>query len=142
MSGELTGMALPSLPSVSPAFAEIEAAEPAAPVVAQPFAGPLGRIGIELRSAVRGTVDAAVDAEALAGGSPEPASTHGPDRIPDRHIAASTGSRFVRLSQCGGSNLPPASPYQPASKPTQSAQPNRCFFNDVPPSKKEMRRKN
>lgn len=66
MSGELTGMAPPALPSASPAFAEVEVAEPAVPAVAQPCTGPLGRIGIELPSGVRVTVDAGVDAEALA----------------------------------------------------------------------------
>ena len=66
MSGELTGITPPALPSASPAFAEVEITEPAVPVAAQPCTGPLGRIGIELPSGVRVTVDAGVDAEALA----------------------------------------------------------------------------
>ena len=66
MSGELTGIAPPALPSASPAFAEVEVAEPTVPAVAKPCADPLGRIGIELSSGVRVTVDGAVDAEALA----------------------------------------------------------------------------
>jgi transposase len=66
MSGELTGIVPPALPSAIPAFAEVEVAEPAVPMVVQPCASGLGRIGIELPSGVRVTVDAAVDAEALA----------------------------------------------------------------------------
>lgn len=66
MSGELTGIAPPALPSAGPAFSEVEVAEPAASVAVQPCASGLGRIGIELPSGVRVTVDAGVDAEALA----------------------------------------------------------------------------
>ena len=66
MSGELTRVAPAVLPSASQAFAEVEVAGPAVPVAAQPCTGPLGRIGIELPSGVRVTVDAGVDAEALA----------------------------------------------------------------------------
>lgn len=66
MSGELTGIAPPALPSASPAFAEVEVAKRAVPAVAKPRTDTLGRIGIELPSGVRVTVDAGVDAEALA----------------------------------------------------------------------------
>lgn len=66
MSGELTGIAPAVLPSAIPPFAEVEVAEPAVPVAEQPCASRLGRIGIELPSGVRLTVDGAVDAEALA----------------------------------------------------------------------------
>ena len=66
MSGELTGIAPPALPAAGPAFAEVEVAEPVTPGAVQPGADSLGRIGIELPSGVRVTVDAAVDAEALA----------------------------------------------------------------------------
>lgn len=66
MSGELTGIAPPALPSASPAFAEVQITEPAVPIAAQSCTGPFGRIGIELPSGVRVTVDAGVDAEALA----------------------------------------------------------------------------
>jgi transposase len=66
MSGELTGIAPPALPSAAPAFAEVEVSEPAVPMAVQPCAGSPGRIGIELPSGVHVTVDAAVDAEALA----------------------------------------------------------------------------
>lgn len=66
MSGELTGMVPPALPSAGPAFAEVEVAEPVAPAVPQPCAGSSGQIGIELPSGVRLTVNTAVDAEALA----------------------------------------------------------------------------
>ncbi|WP_340318015.1 IS66-like element accessory protein TnpA [Rhizorhabdus argentea] len=66
MSGELTGMVPPSLPSAGPAFAEVEVAGSVVPAVPQPCAGSFGQIGIELPSGVRVTVDTAVDAEALA----------------------------------------------------------------------------
>ncbi|MDE2179177.1 MAG: transposase [Xanthomonadaceae bacterium] len=66
MSGELTGIAPLALPAAVPAFAEVEVAEPAVPVAEQACASGLGRIGIELPSGVRVTVDAAVDAGALA----------------------------------------------------------------------------
>jgi transposase len=63
MSGELTGIKAPALP----AFAEVEVSEPTAPVVpAFSHPGGGGQIGIELPSGVRLTVDAAVDADALA----------------------------------------------------------------------------
>jgi transposase len=64
MSGQL-GAARPALPS----FAEVRVAEPAmlSPVVSTPSAADApGRIAIELPSGVRVSVDAAVDAEALA----------------------------------------------------------------------------
>ena len=59
-------IAPPALPAAGPAFAEVEVAEPVTPGAVQPGADSLGRIGIELPSGVRVTVDAAVDAEALA----------------------------------------------------------------------------
>mgnify|MGYP001324505674 FL=1 len=67
MSGELTGVRPAALSVVGPAFAEVEISEPViaaapAPSVAQHD----GQIGIELPSGVRLTVDAAVDADALA----------------------------------------------------------------------------
>jgi len=63
MSGELTGVH----PPVLPAFAAVEVSEPAALLAAAPFPLPAsGQIGIELPSGVRVTVDAAVDADALA----------------------------------------------------------------------------
>jgi transposase len=68
MSGELSGVAAPALPSPLPqpvpCFAEVEIAEPEAPPRA--IAGPAGQIGIELSSGIRLTVDAGVDADALA----------------------------------------------------------------------------
>ena len=63
MSGELTGVQPPALPS----FAEVEVAAPPVPTMASPEpALPDGQIGIEFPSGVRLTVDAAVDADALA----------------------------------------------------------------------------
>jgi transposase len=63
MSGELTGIQPPALPS----FAEVEVAAPLVPTMASPEpALPSGQIGIELPSGVRLTVDAAVDVDALA----------------------------------------------------------------------------
>ena len=62
MSGELAGTVRPALP----AFAEVQVA---APVVTPPMlsvASEAGRIGIDLPTGVRITVDAAVDADALA----------------------------------------------------------------------------
>lgn len=63
MSGELTGVQPPALPS----FAEVEVAAPPVPTIVSPEpALPCGQIGIELPSGVRLTVDAAIDADALA----------------------------------------------------------------------------
>jgi transposase len=63
MSGELTGIQPPALPS----FAEVEVAAPPVPTMASPVPTlPFGQIRIELPSGVRLTVDAAVDADALA----------------------------------------------------------------------------
>lgn len=63
MSGELTGNRLSALPT----FAEVEVSEPTVPTVpASSLPRPSGQIGIELCSGVRLTVDAAVDADALA----------------------------------------------------------------------------
>ncbi len=63
MSGELTGIQPPALPS----FAEVEVAGPLTPAMASPEPVlPGGQIRIELQSGVRLTVDAAVDADALA----------------------------------------------------------------------------
>lgn len=63
MSGELTGVQPPALPS----FAEVEVAAPPVPTMASPEpALPCGQIRIALPSGVRLTVDAAVDADALA----------------------------------------------------------------------------
>ena len=63
MSGELTGIQPPTLPS----FAEVEVVAPRAPSMlpAEPVPH-CGQIGIELPSGVRLTVDAAVDGDALA----------------------------------------------------------------------------
>jgi len=61
MSGELTGTKRAALP----AFAEVEVSEPSLPAV-PPCAQAPGRIGIELPSGVKLTVDAGVDADALA----------------------------------------------------------------------------
>ena len=66
MSGELTGMVPPALPSAGPAFAEVEVTQPTVPAVPEPCFGSPGQIGIELPSGVRVTVDTAVDADALA----------------------------------------------------------------------------
>lgn len=60
MSGELMG----KKPAALPSFAEVEISAPVIPVPSVPPA--CGQIGIELPSGVRLTVDAAVDAEALA----------------------------------------------------------------------------
>lgn len=60
MSGELVGIK----PAALPSFAEIEVSAPVIPVPSVPPA--CGQIGIELPSGVRLTVDAAVDADALA----------------------------------------------------------------------------
>ena len=63
MSGELTGVPPPALPS----FAEVEVAVPSVPILPSPEpTRPGGQIGIELRSGIRLTVDAGVDADALA----------------------------------------------------------------------------
>ena len=61
MSGELTGTKRTTLP----AFAEVEVSESLLPTVSPPAQAP-GRIGIELPSGVKLTVDAGVDADALA----------------------------------------------------------------------------
>jgi len=61
MSGELTG----TKQSALPAFAEVEVSESSLPAVASP-AQACSQIGIELPSGVKLTVDAAVDADALA----------------------------------------------------------------------------
>jgi transposase len=72
MSGELSGAAAPVLPSPLPqpvsCFAEVEIAEPEAPprAIARPAQVSIGQIGIELSSGIRLTVDAGVDADALA----------------------------------------------------------------------------
>ena len=75
MSGELSGK--PILAPVVPVFAEVRIAEPglAVPALAPPMPPPLavrsgpvepaGRIGIELPSGIRLTVDSGVDADAL-----------------------------------------------------------------------------
>ena len=62
MSGELTGIRAPALP----VFAEVEIPQLPVPALAPPVSEASGRIGIELPSGVRLTVDAAVDADALA----------------------------------------------------------------------------
>lgn len=63
MSGELTGMPPPVLPS----FAEVEVAVPSMPTLPLPDTTRSGgQIEIELRSGIRLTVDAGVDADALA----------------------------------------------------------------------------
>ena len=62
MSGELSGVKKLALP----AFAEVEVSEPAAPVAPTLSRPGSGQIRIELPSGVRLTVDAAVDADALA----------------------------------------------------------------------------
>jgi len=62
MSGEVTGIQPPALPS----FAEVEVAGPSAPALLPQPVSTCGQIGIELPSGVRLTVDAAVDADALA----------------------------------------------------------------------------
>jgi transposase len=63
MSGELTGVRVPALP----VFAEVEVAGRAIAAVPAPSRSEaFGQIGIELPSGVRVTVDAGVDADALA----------------------------------------------------------------------------
>lgn len=63
MSGELTGVPPPALPS----FAEVEVAVPSVPMLPSPEPmRPSGQIGIELGSGIRLTVDTDVDADALA----------------------------------------------------------------------------
>ena len=62
MSGGLTGIRTPALP----VFAEVEIPQLPTPALAPPMPEASGRIGIELPSGVRLTVDAAVDADALA----------------------------------------------------------------------------
>ena len=62
MSGELVGVRPPTLP----AFSEVEVAHPVVRDVAPPVPPHCGQIGIELPTGVRLTVDAMVDAEALA----------------------------------------------------------------------------
>ena len=78
MSGELTGITPPMLLRTASAvcgdFAEVQIAAHEPPVPQPPTvlpspcmaAEPVGRIGIELASGIRLTVDAGVDAEALA----------------------------------------------------------------------------
>ncbi len=74
MSGELSGVAAPALPSPLPqpvaCFAEVEIAEPEQPspqLIPEP-PSPIGitQIGIALPSGITLTVDAGVDADALA----------------------------------------------------------------------------
>lgn len=65
--GELTGMRPAALSVAGPAFAEVEISEPVIAAAPAPsLAQHDGQIGIELPSGVRLTVDAAVDADALA----------------------------------------------------------------------------
>ena len=73
MSGELSGFSAPALvPPLSeplPCFAAVEIAEPEQPpprAIAEPAQVSVGQIGIELSSGIRLTVDAGVDADALA----------------------------------------------------------------------------
>jgi transposase len=72
MSGELSGVAAPALPSALPqpvsCFAEVEIAEPEAPprAIAEPAQVSIGQIGVELSSGIKLTVNAGVDAGALA----------------------------------------------------------------------------
>lgn len=67
MSGELSGVAAPALPSplIQPVlcFAAVEIAEPEQRRV---VAEPVGQIGITLSSGIKLTVDAGVDVDALA----------------------------------------------------------------------------
>ena len=69
MSGELSGVAAPVLPPPPsmpvPCFAAVEIAEPEQPPP-RVIAEPAGQIGIELSSGIKLTVDAGVDADALA----------------------------------------------------------------------------
>ena len=64
MSGTLAGVTRPAVP----AFAQVQIAhEPAVPLLPAPTPpGPTGKIGIELPSGIRLSVDAGVDVEALA----------------------------------------------------------------------------
>jgi len=62
MSGELAGVR----PQALPAFSEVEVADPIVRDVAPPVPSRCGHIGIELPTGVRLTVDAMVDADALA----------------------------------------------------------------------------
>lgn len=62
MSGDLAGVRPPALP----AFSEVEVADPVVRDVAPPASPRCGQIGIELPTGVRLTVDAMVDADALA----------------------------------------------------------------------------
>lgn len=62
MSGELAGIRPPALP----AFSQVEIADPVVRDVAPPMPPRCGQIGIELPTGVRLTVDAMVDADALA----------------------------------------------------------------------------
>lgn len=62
MSGELTGVRSPALP----AFSEVEVADPVVRDVVPSVPSRCGHIGIELPTGVRLTVDAMVDADALA----------------------------------------------------------------------------
>jgi transposase len=68
MSGELSGFCAPALPPPSamqvPCFAAVEIAEPEQPP--RTIAEPAGQIGITLSSGIKLTVDAGVDADALA----------------------------------------------------------------------------
>jgi len=73
MSGELTGIApsmlLPSAAAICADFAEVHLADPEPPALMPPppiITGPVGRIGIELASGIRLTVDTGVDADTLA----------------------------------------------------------------------------
>ena len=73
MSGELTGFAppvlMPAMAESSADFAEVVIATPEPPALMLPppvAADPVGRIGIELASGIRLTVDSGVDADALA----------------------------------------------------------------------------
>ena len=67
MSGELSGFCAPALPpplsEPLPCFAAVEIAEPEQPHV---VVEPTGQIGITLSSGIKLTVDAGVDADALA----------------------------------------------------------------------------
>jgi len=62
MSGELAGVRPPALP----AFSEVQVADPVGRDVAPPAPPHCGHIGIELPTGVRLSVDAMVDADALA----------------------------------------------------------------------------
>ena len=73
MSGELTGFAppvlMPAMAASGADFAEVAIIDPEPPALMLPppiAADPVGRIGIELASGIRLTVDTGVDAEALA----------------------------------------------------------------------------